>query len=226
MDISSPISRRFRAVRSRFASGMDPACGGGADRLARQRRNVVGGGGAAGGPGRFRRRPRHRVAGLHHGDAGFWRRRRADRQDHRPLRHRRRDRIWYRHPWPRLSRRRNVVVDLAVHPGAFRDRPRLVGDLRAADGGSLALVQPLPRSCGRDRRQRQLHRRHDLAVVDQFRHAVGRLAPHPYRARRHHRGHHDTGADFAAPADGGRGAAQPCQRRRRRASTCGSRPMR
>ena len=64
----------------------------------------------------------------------------------------------------------------------FADRARFVGDLRAADGGSLALVQPLPRPRGRDRRQRQLHRRHDLAAAGQLGHAVGRLAHHPYRA--------------------------------------------
>ncbi len=35
----------------------------------------------------------------------------------------------------------HVVVDLAIHPGAFRHRAVFVGDVRSADGGSLALVQ-------------------------------------------------------------------------------------
>ena len=47
----------------------------------------------------------------------------------------------------------------------------LVGDLRSADGGSLALVRPLPGTGRRDRRERQLYRRHDLAAAGQLGHA-------------------------------------------------------
>ena len=47
----------------------------------------------------------------------------------------------------------------------FPDRARRVGDLRAADGGSLALVRTLSRARGHDRRQRQLYRRRVLAVA-------------------------------------------------------------
>ncbi len=123
------IHPRFRAVRSRFASGMVPACGRGTDRLARQRRDVVDRGRAAGGAGRFRRDPGHRVAGLHHGDAGFRFRRRADRQDYRPLRHRHRDRPRYRHPGSRATsapecRRRSGRSSRCISPSALaRRRP-------------------------------------------------------------------------------------------------------
>ena len=188
VDISSDLAPRFRAVRSRLTPGMESACRRRPDRLARQRRHVVGGGRAAGGADRVRRQPGHRVAGLHHGHARLRFRRCADRQDHRPLRHRHRDRARHRHFGARLYWRRHVVVDLAIHPCAFRHRAVFVGHVRSADGGSLALVQPLPRARGRDRRQRQLHRRHDLAAAGEFRHAVDRLAHHPYRGRPLHRG--------------------------------------
>ena len=63
------------------------------------------------------------------------------------------------------------------------DRAGHVGDLRAADGGGLALVRALSRACGDHRRQRQLYRRHDLAAADQLGHAGLWLARHPYRHR-------------------------------------------
>ena len=57
---------------------------------------------------RIRRDPRRGVAGLYAGHARLRSRRRADRQDHRPLRHRHRDRARHRHSRPRLYRRRTV----------------------------------------------------------------------------------------------------------------------
>ena len=55
----------------------------------------------------------------------------------------------HRHPRARLCRRRAVDHAVAIHPGAFPDRARHVGDLRAADGGGLALVRALSRAGGR-----------------------------------------------------------------------------
>ena len=78
-----------------------------------------------------------------------------------------------------------------------------VGDVRAADGGSLALVQSLPGACGHDRRKRKLYRRHDLAAAGELGHAVVRLAHHPYRHRHLHRDRHDARGGVAAGADGG-----------------------
>ena len=205
---------------------MAPACRGRADRFARQRRHVVGGGGASRGADRVRRQPRHRLAGLHHDHARIRFRRGADRQDHRPLRHRHRHRARHRHFGPGLCRRGDVILDLAIHPGAFRDRAVLVGHLRAADGGGLALVRPLPRARGRHRRQRQLYRRRDLAAADQPRHRDDGLAQHPYRDRHLHGGGDDAGADRLADADGGGGAARPSRTRRRRASIYAFPPMR
>ncbi len=53
---------------------------------------------------------------------------------------------------------------VAIHSGSFPDRPRDLGDVRAADGGGLALVRPLSRPGGDHRGQRQLCRRRDLAA--------------------------------------------------------------
>ena len=100
------------------------------------------------------------------------------------------------------------VVDLAVHPAAFCHRARRLGDLRPADGGSLALVRAATAAL-----------RSRIAASGNYiggtiwpslinlGHAVGRLAPHPYRGRRLHRGGHlGAGAGVVAPADGGGGA--------------------
>ena len=64
----------------------------------------------------------------------------------------------------------------------------IVGDVRAADGGGLALVRALPRARGDHRRQRQLCRRRDLAAAGQLGRADRRLAHHPYRGRHFLRG--------------------------------------
>ena len=48
---------------------------------------------------------------------------------------------------------------------------------------------------GRHRRQRQLHRRHDLAAAGEFRHRAARLAHQPHRDRHLHGGGDDAGAD-------------------------------
>ena len=159
-------------------------------------------------------------------DARIRFRRRADRQDHRPLRHRHRDRPWHRYSRPRLHPGGDVHVDLAVHPGAFRDRAFVLRHLRPADGGGLALVRPLPGAGGRHRRQRQLHRRHDLAAAGEFRHRAIRLAHQPYRDRALHGGGDDAGADRLADADGGGDAAQPCQRGAAAREPDGSPPIR
>ena len=162
------------------------------DRLARQRRHVVGRGGASGGADRIRRLPRHSVARLYHGDARLRFRRRADRKNQRSLRHRHRDRARRRYPRPRLYRGGDVVVDLAIHSRAFCHRPERIGDVRAADGRSLALVRSLPGACRHDRRKRKLYRRHDLAAAGELGHAVVRLAHHPYRHRHLHRDRDDA----------------------------------
>ncbi len=73
---------------------------------------------------------------------------------------------------------------------------------------------------------RQLSRRHDLAVGHELRHAVGRLAHHPYRGRHLHHGCDDAGARFVAVVDRRRHATQLTSTRRRPGSICGSRPMR
>ena len=71
----------------------------------------------------------------------------------------------------RLCARRAFDHAVAIHRGAFPDRARHLGDLRAADGGGLALVRALSRAGGDHRRQRQLCRRHDLAAAGQLGHA-------------------------------------------------------
>ena len=165
------------------ASGMGQACARGGDRLDRQRRHVVGGGGAAGGAGRIRRDAAARCR---------W-----------PLRSRCSASVSAasspaRSPTASASWRRSAL-SIAFSASAMSApgcRPRCgnsswcisliglgtVGDLRAADGGGLALVRALSRAGGDHRRQRQLCRRHDLAAAGQLGHADGRLAHHPYRA--------------------------------------------
>ncbi len=102
----------------------------------------------------------------------------------RPLRHRHRHReLGNRHSRARLYRGGNVVDDLAVHPGAFRHRAELLGDLRPADGGGLALVRALSGTC------RPPLPRAAIIVggtiwppVVNWGRADHRLAPYPYRA--------------------------------------------
>ena len=167
----------------------------------RRRRHVVGGGGAARHPGRFRRRPRRRLAALYARHDRLRRRRHAHGPARRPLRHRRaagardagRSALGYR-------RGRHGAEPLA---GRARPRPadrvRLLGQFRAADGRHVALVRAPARHRRRDRRLRQLSRRHDLAAGGAAFHRRQRLARDPYRhrpvpARRH------AAADPAAAA--------------------------
>ncbi len=124
---------------------------------------------AAGGAGRIRRHARRGFAGLYPHHGGFRRRRRRDRADHRPFRHRHGDGAQHRFPRLGLHPRRTFHHAVAVQCRVFPDRARHVGDLRAADGGSLALVRALSRTRGDHRRQRQLHRRHVLAAADHLR---------------------------------------------------------
>ena len=74
-----------------------------------------------------------------------------------------------------------VVEPVAGRARASADRHRLLGHLRPADGRHLALVRAPPRHRSRDRRLRQLHRRHDLAAGGPALHRDRRLAHDPYR---------------------------------------------
>ncbi len=140
--------------------------------------------------------PRRCIAGLHAPHARLWSRQRRDRQDHRSLRHRHGDRA--RHCGPRvgLCRRRAFDHVMAIHSDSFSDRPRDLGDVRAADGGGLALVRSLSWPRGDHCCQRQLCRRRDLATGAQLGDSDLRLALELYR-----RGY------FLRRDDGGRLAA-------------------
>src|SRR4051812_128141 len=89
------------------------------------------------------------------------------------------------HRLPRRCQCAGGAVDpaLAVRGGVFPDRARHLRDLRAADGGGLALVRALSRPCRDHRRERQLRCRHDVAADCELGHADERLALHAYRHR-------------------------------------------
>ena len=123
--------------------------------------------------------PRRRFAGLHAHHAGLRPRRRRHRQNHRPFRHRRGDVAEHRLPRHVLCAGRTFDHAVAIHRRVFPDRAWNLGDLRAPDGGGLALVRALSRARGDHRRQRQLCRRHDLAAADHLGHqSAGWRATH------------------------------------------------
>ena len=119
---------------------------------------------AAGRSGRFRRRPRRRLAALYACDDGLRLRRRRDGTAVRPLRRHGRAHVGHTGARPRLWRCRAGAESAHVRADALGRRRRRLGELRAADGRYLALVRAPPRHRGRDRGLRQLYRRHDLAA--------------------------------------------------------------
>lgn len=91
------------------------------------------------------------------------RRRRGHGPPDGPSRHHSGDGDGHAVPAVRLSRRRHVDGVVAIRRRVFVHRTWRIGDLRAADGGSLALVRSPARDRGGDRRQRLLSFRRPLA---------------------------------------------------------------
>ena len=169
----------------------------------RRRRHVVDHGGAADDPGRFWRQPRQRIPALHHGHVRLCRRRRADGTAGRSLRHRRTARPRNARGICRLSRDRVVIQPVAGCACAPADRHRLLGQLRSADGGYLALVCPPARHRGIAGRRWKLRRGHNLATRIAAFHRHVRLARDPYRGRLVLSGDDDAAGALHAPAHRG-----------------------
>ncbi len=91
---------------------------------------------------------------------------------------------------------------LAVQSYSRGDRGRIVGDLRAADGGGVALVRAPARHRGDCRCNRQLYRRHALAADCQLGHSDFWLALDAYQCRGRYNRPDAPDACGSARADG------------------------
>ena len=159
-------------------------CRRGGDRHRRQRQHVGGAGGAAGRAGRVRRAARRGVGGVHaHHALGF---------------------ALGGVLLGRLSDRFGIMAPVVLGAVAiglgfvaaglsgslwqFALSYALIGfgtgDVRADDGGSVAVVHAPARHCGRDRLLGQLCRRHHLAAGGRALHCPRRLARDPHGHRR------------------------------------------